>query len=165
MNVTLASNLRRPAELAAPVEPPRSLTPFEAAVRPDGLRWSQYVAEASELSRGKFGLNYLHETCNLRSLLCSRSFYFAGKDDIPTQVTTVEDMSGKVVRREVCKFNMARTVRACFDWDTLEKSHSAKGKDGRWQWVPAKGIECPPIRPPHSPPIRLPHPFGGLVAG
>ena len=157
MNVTLAGNLRRPAELAVAVEPPPPLTPFEAAAKPAGLNWSQYVAETSELSRQRFGLKYLHETCDLRSMTCSRYYHFAGKDDIPTTVTTFEDMSGNVVRREVCKFNMARTVRACFDWDTLEKSHAAKGKDGRWQWVPAKGIESPPIRPPH--------PFGGLVAG
>jgi hypothetical protein len=144
MNVTLLSNLIRPAELAAPVEPAapvasRRLTQF----KPDGLSWSEYVAKTSELSRRTFGPHHLRESCNLYTMLCTRSFYFNDKDDVRTHVTTVEDLSGNVVQREVCKEDMPGSGLSCFDWDTLEKYHSASGRDGQptTKRTPAKGIQ------------------------
>jgi hypothetical protein len=129
MNVEVAGTLRWPIplELAAPPAAPRRLTPF----KPDGLSWPEYVAEASELSRRTFGPTYLREACSLYTMLCSRSFIFIDAEDVRTHVTTVEDRSGNIVQREVCKSDLPGGDRSCFDWDTLEKYYSVLGREGR----------------------------------
>jgi hypothetical protein len=140
MNVTITDTLRWPGAGAR-------LTPLEAAVKPDDVSWLEYVAETLELSLQEFGPGNLREICDLYRLLCVRYFYFFDRHDLATRVTTFEDMSGNVVRREVCKFNMARTVRACFDWDTLEKSHATIEADGRWKQVAGEQPVDPVVEP------------------
>ena len=132
MNVTITDALHWPGAAARP-------TPFEAAVKPDGLSWPEYVAEAFERSYDRFGPGNFREICDVYRFVCVRYFYHVDKHGLVTRVTTFEDMSGNVVRREVCKFNRSRTIRACFDWDTLEKSHAAIGADGRWKTVALAG--------------------------
>jgi hypothetical protein len=128
MNVAITGMLRRPVPLEPATRPvaPRRLTPF----KPDGLSWSEYVAEASELSRRTFGPTYLREACNLYTALCSRSFVFIDAEDVRTHVTADEDKSGNIVRREVCKSNLPGGARSCLDWDTLEKYYSVAGRNG-----------------------------------
>ena len=129
MNVAITGMLRRPVPPEPATRPaaPRRLTPF----KPDGLSWAQYVAETSELSRRTFGPTYLREACNLHTALCSRSFIFIDAEEFRTHVTTDEDRSGNIVRREVCKSDLPGSDRSCFDWDTLEKYYSVLGRDGR----------------------------------
>ncbi|MBX9826435.1 MAG: hypothetical protein K2Y27_15780 [Xanthobacteraceae bacterium] len=132
MDVTITSRLRWPDAADAP----RRLTPFEAAAKPDDLIWSEYLADASERSRRIYGRDYRREICHPSGLLCTRYFYyFDKKDDLATRVTTVEDMTGNTVLREVCKFNADRDVRSCFDWDSLQKYHAIREPDGGWKRV------------------------------
>jgi hypothetical protein len=127
MNVTVTAMLRWPGPLEPPARPatPRRLTPL----KPDGLSWPEYVAETSELSRRTFGPTYLSEACSLYTMLCSRSFVFIDADEFRTHVTTIEDVGGRIVQREVCKD--IGGAMSCFDWDTLEKYHTVTGRDGR----------------------------------
>jgi hypothetical protein len=99
------------------------LTPF----KPAGLSWPEYVAETSELSRRTFGQGHVREDCKLYTMRCSRSFVFVDADGVRTRVTTVEDLDGKIVQREVCKSGGPGGVRTCFDWDTLETYDSVLG--------------------------------------
>ncbi|MBX9826436.1 MAG: ATP-dependent Clp protease proteolytic subunit [Xanthobacteraceae bacterium] len=139
MNVTITSLLRWPLPVAPPLPAvPLQLTLFKPVVKPEGLSWPEYVAVTSELSRRQFGPDTFRDACNLHTMLCSRSFKFIDKDKLRVEVATVEDLSGNVVRREICKLGTGPAVRTCFDWDTLETSHAAQDKDGRWKNVPGK---------------------------
>jgi ATP-dependent protease ClpP protease subunit len=143
MNVEVTGMLRWPGPLDTAARPDTAparsrassaskpmgrLTPF----KPDGLSWSEYVAETSELSRTTLGPGYLPEDCKLYTMRCSRSFVFVDADLALTEVTTVEDLDGKVVQREVCKSDRSSGVRTCFDWDTGETYDTAHGWFG-WE--------------------------------
>jgi len=54
------------------------------------------------------------------------------KDGRQGLAAVIQDMRGKIMRREVCEFNNANNVRSCVDWDSGAKHRDVKNNDGDW---------------------------------
>jgi hypothetical protein len=46
-------------------------------------------------------------------------------------VRTAEDPTGKLIDRDICKFNQFGDVRVCTDWDTGASSREMKNSSGQ----------------------------------
>ena len=63
--------------------------------------------------------------------MCNNAILFKTKD-VEMMAKTVEDISGRVTRREICGFNKFGDVRYCRNWDTGENRTDMKNSKGVW---------------------------------
>ena len=58
--------------------------------------------------------------------------FFRGKDGNDVLVRAVENLSGRIVKRELCIFNAFKDVRTCMDWNTKAMRRDMKNPKGEW---------------------------------
>ncbi len=63
---------------------------------------------------------------------CTMGVTYSLKDGKEGFAKTVQDMNGKIIRRELCEMNDFKDVRSCLDWDTGAKHRDMKNTNGDW---------------------------------
>lgn len=66
--------------------------------------------------------------------------YYKNNSNKEAFVKVTEDVSGKVIRREVCELNSYSDVRECFVWDTGTIRRDMKNAKGDWYEVERKEL-------------------------
>jgi hypothetical protein len=87
------------------------------------------VSMSTEQNRGRPNIT---RSCQPEFKVCNIAVHFNGKSGGRMIVKTTENIAGKVIRREVCKFNEFLDVRSCLNWDTGESQKDMKNSRGDW---------------------------------
>jgi hypothetical protein len=136
MNVTLTG---KPNQLAAPpvVNAPQQITPPDTQAKKSEPTWKEIVGAAVVRARRQRGpgANIVSRNCQPEYKICTNAIFFENNDGVDTMVQTVENLDGKIVRRQICEFNKHSDIRSCFNWDTGQKHRDMKGSDGKWTRV------------------------------
>jgi hypothetical protein len=95
--------------------------------------WGQLVDRVVEASaKQNNGKANFQRSCQPEMKRCYMAIFYNDKNGMENMIRTAEDMSGKIVKRDVCEFNKFKDVRTCFDWDTGEQTRSMKDPKGDW---------------------------------
>jgi hypothetical protein len=95
--------------------------------------WSDFVESSKALSvEQNHGEANQRRLCKAELSECVEAVSYQLADGRQALVMTVEDKTGRVMRREVCENNTFNDARECVDWDTGAKYHDVRGKDGTW---------------------------------
>jgi hypothetical protein len=95
--------------------------------------WNEFIDKVGKLSAdqndGKASLSRL---CQPEPKNCVLGLEYLLNDGRKGLAVIVQDMNGKVLRREVCEFNKSNDVRNCVDWDSGTKHRDLKNANGDW---------------------------------
>jgi hypothetical protein len=95
--------------------------------------WNDLVKGAIAISREQnSGNSRVGRTCQPEQRICVTGVFFRAKNGNDILLRAVENMAGKVVRREVCVFNNFKDVRTCVNWDTKVARRDMKNQKGQW---------------------------------
>jgi hypothetical protein len=64
--------------------------------------------------------------------VCNTAVLFVTKSGTNGMLRVSEDMTGRLINRELCEFNSFGDVRVCTNWDTGEKDRDMKDSKGEW---------------------------------
>jgi hypothetical protein len=120
-----------PAETvyAAPSQPDRAAT---ATIKPLP-NWADIVSLATKVSaRQNNGTPRVRRACQPELKLCTMAILYVVQNGTERMVRVAEDLSGRIVKRELCEFNRFGDVRTCIDYDSGAKTRSMKNPKGDW---------------------------------
>jgi len=63
---------------------------------------------------------------------CVLGLAYLLKDGRQGLAVVIQDVRGKIMRREVCEFNRSSDIRNCVDWDSGAKHRDLKTATGDW---------------------------------
>jgi hypothetical protein len=119
------------------LQPPISLSPGAQANAPaKEPTWKDLVDGAIRLSTQQHNgqVNY-QRSCQPELKVCNSAILFRTKDGTDSMLRTAEDLTGKIIERELCSFNRHGDVRTCFDWDKNTSHRDMKNAKGDWYKV------------------------------
>lgn len=118
---------------------PTSLAPQsspQAKAPTTGLSWNEFAEKAIALSaKQNNGKPAVTRFCQPELKICTIGVSFVFNDGKSGFLKTVEDMNGKIVRRESCKLNEFKDVRTCLNWDTGVTHRDMQDAKGDWSKV------------------------------
>jgi hypothetical protein len=129
----LTSQLPSQLRQENPIASQNSTASHSVPPRVPTLTWNNLLDRAIELSSQQHGGNpELFRICQPELKECINGLSFVAPDGTDMVLKAIEDMSGKLARREVCSFNMHGDIRSCVDWDTGATHRDMKDKSGDW---------------------------------
>jgi len=98
--------------------------------------WGSILDRAIALSKDQNGgVAAFDRGCQPEFKVCINALSFKLKDGTDMIMKVTEDMSGKMLRREICTFNSYHDVRSCTNWDTGETHKDMKNTKGEWEQI------------------------------
>jgi len=94
---------------------------------------ADFRSRLSEQQNG--GQPNINRLCQPEFKECINALFFKAKDGTDMIMKVIEDMDGKMLKRELCSFNNYHDVRTCIDWDKGETHRDMKNKSGDWYRV------------------------------
>jgi hypothetical protein len=98
--------------------------------------WNEFIDKVGKLSAdqndGKIASSRL---CQPELKSCVLGLEYLLNDGRKGLAVVIQDMDGKILRREVCEFNGSNDIRNCVDWDTGAKHRDSKNAMGDWVQV------------------------------
>ena len=98
--------------------------------------WNEFIDKVGKLSAdqndGKIASSRL---CQPELKSCVLGLEYLLNDGRKGLAVVIQDMDGKMLRREVCEFNGSNDIRNCVDWDTGAKHRDSKNAKGDWVQV------------------------------
>lgn len=120
---------------------PKSITPGTQATAPTPQTptWAalidRVVAVSSSQNNGK---PQILRSCQPEFKTCLRAVHYKNKLGRNAFVKVTEDISGKIIAREICSLNADNDIRECIVWDTGVIRHDMKDSKGEWYAVDSK---------------------------
>jgi hypothetical protein len=120
-----------------PESPSASLQSKSAATESAPLpTWNGLLENALELSKKQNGGTAdFDRACQPEVKTCVNGFSFTAKDGTYMIMKVTENLDGKIIRREICSFNLHHDVRSCVDWDKGSTHRDMKNSKGAWETV------------------------------
>jgi hypothetical protein len=98
--------------------------------------WKELVDAALRTSSAQNnGKPRFHRACQPELKICSTGVFLKKSDGTEIVIKATEDLTGKIVQREVCEFNAFGDVRVCTDWDSGAKRRDMKDVNGNWHGI------------------------------
>ncbi|TWA99127.1 ATP-dependent Clp protease proteolytic subunit [Bradyrhizobium stylosanthis] len=95
--------------------------------------WNDFLDKAIALSAEQNqGAPAMVRSCTAESKVCALGVTYLLEDGRRALVTVMQDQSGVIIRREVCKSNSTNDYRDCADWDSGAQYRDFKTEDGHW---------------------------------
>ena len=108
-------------------------TPQTRAALTNAPTWNDFIDSVAKLSAEQNNGNAAtSRLCQPEFNNCVLGLSYFLKDGRQGLAAVIQDMRGKIMRREVCEFNNANDVRSCVDWDSGAKHHDVKNTEGGW---------------------------------
>jgi hypothetical protein len=96
----------------------------------------RYLESAIALStKQNNGKPVVDRFCQPEFKICTIAVSFVMNNGKKGFLKTVEDMNGKIVRRESCQFNEFNDIRTCLNWDTGASHRDMKDIKGDWSKI------------------------------
>jgi hypothetical protein len=127
-----------PPNQSAGSQPPMQLAPNVRANAPtsddkQAPTWKELIAMAfSKSAEQNNGKPQFSRACQPEIKLCSSAVFFKAEDGTDMMLRTAEDSDGKLIDRDICKFNEFGDIRLCTDWDTGATIREMKNTNGDW---------------------------------
>jgi hypothetical protein len=118
---------------------PRSLAPRDAPqanAATTAPTWNEILEKATNLSASQNnGKPALTRFCEPEFKVCTMAVTYKLKDGKSGFLKTVENMNGKMIRRESCELNEFSDIRTCLNWDTGASHRDMQNTKGEWHTV------------------------------
>lgn len=128
-------------ELPGGSQLPKDIAPNTQATAPTPQppTWAALIDRAVALSSSQNnGKPLIFRTCQPEFKTCLRAIYYKNKLGQDAFVKVTEDITGKIIAREVCSLNADNDIRECIVWDTGVIRHDMKNSKGEWYAVDSK---------------------------
>jgi hypothetical protein len=113
---------------------PRQLTPETKAS--SAPTWKEMLEKATALSASQHsGKPDFNRFCQPEFKTCAITLSFTLRNGREGFLKVVEDLDGKVIRRESCEFNEFGDVRSCLNWTDGTTHRDMKNVKGEWYKV------------------------------
>lgn len=117
--------------------------------------WKAYTKWAYQQSKKQLGKAKQDRACSKDTKNCTLAIYFVDpKDKRLTLPIDVYDLDGKLIQRQLCKFNEELDIRTCMDWDTAKTTKEVLENNNWWiveekspepkEWAQPKNYEAKP---------------------
>jgi hypothetical protein len=120
-------------------QPPMQLAPSTKAVVPQSpapKKWTDVVDAAFAISREQNGGRpHTGRQCQPKLKVCTTAIFFKAKDGKEIMIKETEDMNGKLLSHEICRFNDFKDVRTCDNWDDGSTHRDMQDANGDWQKI------------------------------
>lgn len=138
------SMVGKPAQLATPAislatapqvqaGPPMQLQSKAKASAPPS--WENLMLGSIQISSDQNGgTPKTSRSCQPKARVCTTAIILI-LDGIETAILQRQDPGGKVIEREICRFNSFGDIRTCVDWDTNLTHRDMKDSKGEWTKV------------------------------
>ncbi len=95
--------------------------------------WNEFIDKVAKLSAEQNDGNAaLSRLCQPELNNCILGLAYLLKDGRQGLAVVIQDVRGKIMRREVCEFNRSSDIRNCVDWDSGAKHRDLKTATGDW---------------------------------
>jgi len=94
--------------------------------------WQKYTKWAYYQSQAQLGKAKQDRVCSKTTKTCTLAIYYFDKAKKLTLAIDVYDLDDKLIKRQVCRFNDAKDVRTCVDWDTGTTTKEIFEKEQWW---------------------------------
>jgi hypothetical protein len=95
--------------------------------------WNEFIDKVAKLSAEQNDGNAaLSRLCQPELNNCVLGLAYLLKDGRQGLAVVIQDVKGKIMRRELCEFNNSNDVRNCVDWDSGAKHRDVKTTNGDW---------------------------------
>ncbi len=135
----------KPEQVPPPVQapndqsPPMQLDPTTRAAAPSDEEsgstptWKDTVSNAfARSTEQNDGKALTSRTCQPEIGTCSTAVFFKMNDGTLAMLRTSEDATGKMLDRDICKFNGFGDVRLCTNWDTGAVTREMQNQNKEW---------------------------------
>jgi hypothetical protein len=112
------------------------VTPATSPSSPGSSTWGEMVQRAIRVSAAQnSGTADTGRVCQPEQKTCNTAVFFNNSAGERMMLKVTEDLSGKTVGRDVCKFNAFRDVRTCTEFDGGPVRKEMKNAAGQWYQV------------------------------
>jgi len=128
--------LRQTPESPSPSMRAKSADDPSGAENAPAPTWKGLLENAIELSKKQNGGSPdFNRACQPELKSCVNGLSFTTKDGTYMIMKVTENLDGKMIRREICSFNLHHDVRSCLDWDKGSTHRDMKNSKGEWEKV------------------------------